>query len=363
MLKRFLLAAATASAVVLTAGGATAAFASTSYQPVYNYSHNVVNDKSGKCMDNSDFNWVNGNPVQQWTCGASGGVDQNLRLVDTNGYEALAFVQPGSATPWYVTEDGFRGQLTISDVPDESAQALTETNGVFTFTTSGLVADDKGQSVSDGAEVIGYTYNAGSNQVWTQLRQPVNRIPVLDVYGSQVFSTASNGDLTGTVTGSSMVVAGNPDSADEQDSLTFTYDVKDVNHVPVHDESVAVTENATVNFTDTRNDTSYVLNGSVPLKVAETNVNHYENAFTSTLNLSALEGGSYTVTHNGDQLDPSDTAAVLNDLFHGHATVSSASGSVSADVTAQSLNNQNVANIHYFPVNMTQSYAHPVIVV
>ena len=166
MLKRFLVAAA--AAVAFTAGGSVAAFASTSYQPD-NYSHNVVNDKSGKCMDNTGFNWVNGNPVQQWTCGADGGVDQNLRLVNTDGYEALAFVQPGTDTSWYVTENGFRSQLTISDVPDESTQALTETNGVFTFTTSGLVADDRGQSVRNGAQVIGYTYNGGANQVWTQL--------------------------------------------------------------------------------------------------------------------------------------------------------------------------------------------------
>lgn len=227
MFKRVL---ATAAAVVTLGFGGIAAAAnanaSTSLEPVH--SDYVVNQFSGKCLDNSGFRWADGNPLQQWTCGASGGQDQHFQLVEVGNNEYLAAVAP-DGTFWYVTPAGFRGQLVIENSLDSNGdQVVAVRNGYYSFINTGgaLVMDDKGFSKSNGSPVIGYFFNGGSNQQWTELRQP--RVPGLSVFKTE---SVNGGAFT---TGS--VSLQNDKTA--SDTLEYHVFVKNTGNVKLYDVKV-----------------------------------------------------------------------------------------------------------------------------
>ena len=67
-------------------------------------------DYSYSCLDNSNYTWANGNPIQLWKCGAAGGADQQFTLATVGGHQVLEAVAPAGKPqgPWCVTDQGAR---------------------------------------------------------------------------------------------------------------------------------------------------------------------------------------------------------------------------------------------------------------
>ncbi len=124
---------------------------------------------SASCLDNSDFNWANGNPQQIWTCGAAGGADQNFRLATYNGAEVLQAVAPVEASdvPWCVTAPGSVGRLTIETCTGTGGQVVKKEGPYYVFTATGSVMDLRGFSTVNGNAVIAFPQNGGKNQQWS----------------------------------------------------------------------------------------------------------------------------------------------------------------------------------------------------
>lgn len=139
----------------------------------------VKNRKSGKCLDVTAGQFTAGTKLQQWTCGADGGKDQRFQIVthDVNGALSghLEAISP-SGTVLYVSAPG--GQLKLSASGGAADTDMLENQGygqgVYTFpeapgsTSSGsVVMDDSGASTANGAKIISYAFNNGSNQMWS----------------------------------------------------------------------------------------------------------------------------------------------------------------------------------------------------
>ncbi len=52
---------------------------------------------SRSCLDNKNFSWTVGNPIQLWQCGAAGGADQQLRLAYYAGARFRTIETPSQA--------------------------------------------------------------------------------------------------------------------------------------------------------------------------------------------------------------------------------------------------------------------------
>lgn len=132
----------------------------------------ISNENSAKCLDNSNYNWVGGNPLQQWTCGAAGGVDQSFQLATVNGQtvlEALDYSHATDTTAWCVTTDGFAKPLVIEVCSGDTDQVVSRHGSFYEFPGTGYVMDVKGASKSNGAPVIGYPKKSTgtANQMWS----------------------------------------------------------------------------------------------------------------------------------------------------------------------------------------------------
>lgn len=272
MFKKFIAVASVAATLgfggVLAAGSANAA---TSLQPMF--SNTVVNQFSGKCLDNSNFRWAEGNPVQQWTCGAAGGVDQFLKLVQSNGNEYLVFVAPNGSN-WYVTPTGFRGQLVIESTVDAANdQAVAIHDGFYTFenTAGSLVMDDKSFSKVNGTPVIGYPFNGGTNQQWSTLRNRFRQPHVVATESQELFQ------------GNTLIspLATSTDSVNNYDStsgitnpanLNMQYDFKVTNPGRVNATDLVVNGSAAVSVTYTDNQlpvhVQHTLTFNIPVNIA-----------------------------------------------------------------------------------------------
>lgn len=139
----------------------------------------ISNAHSGKCLDVTGGAFTDGTPLQQWTCGAKspGGVvggDQQFDIVTRtlNGTETgyLAAISP-TGSVFYVNASG--GQLTLSSSRSSTTDML-KSGPYYTFpeaagstATMPIVMDVKGASTTNGAAVIGYPQNHGTNQQWS----------------------------------------------------------------------------------------------------------------------------------------------------------------------------------------------------
>jgi hypothetical protein len=126
-------------------------------------------DYSASCLDNSNYSWTDGNPLQLWTCGAAGGEDQAFRLAKWNGAEVLESVAPSQKSdyPWCVTAPSGTGRLTISSCTGTGDQVIAKQGPYYVFTADGYVMDDSGFHTSNGSAVIAYPKNDGRNQRWS----------------------------------------------------------------------------------------------------------------------------------------------------------------------------------------------------
>ncbi len=129
---------------------------------------------SASCLDNSNYTWANGNPLQLWKCGAAGGVNQQFRIVAfSDGSSQLQAVAPSGSPqgPWCVTAGALStNRLTIQTCGNGTGhQDVIKSGSYYEFTgTSGpLVMDDKGFGTANGNPIIGYPLNGGKNQQWS----------------------------------------------------------------------------------------------------------------------------------------------------------------------------------------------------
>jgi hypothetical protein len=140
---------------------------------------------SKSCLDNSGFRWQAFNKIQLWTCGASGGVDQQLELVPVSGASGtylLRFVPPSGTPggPWCVTQSNASASgpivLGVCNTGTAGAryQFLKLISGAgnchcgvyYKFTGTGLVIDDWGFNTANGATVGTFAFSGGRNQAW-----------------------------------------------------------------------------------------------------------------------------------------------------------------------------------------------------
>lgn len=132
----------------------------------------ISNWFSGRCLDNSNFTWVSGNPLQQWLCGAAGSADQNFQLVDNNGTTNLLAIAPAGKPqgPWCVTANTIPGskQLTIQACGNGVGNQVVEKHGpYYEFPGTGQVMDNKAFGKWNGNPVLGFEQNGGQNQKWS----------------------------------------------------------------------------------------------------------------------------------------------------------------------------------------------------
>ena len=132
----------------------------------------ISNLYSGKCLDNTGFAWADGNPLQQWACGAAGGADQQFELYTTGGVTTLRALAPAGEPqgPWCVTAPKTgTGRLVIEACGNGvGAQTVKRAGSYYTFPGTALVMDDSGWSRANGGPVIGWQENGGANQHWSQ---------------------------------------------------------------------------------------------------------------------------------------------------------------------------------------------------
>lgn len=134
----------------------------------------ISNAYSHLCLDNSGFRWTAGNLIQQWSCGAAGGVDQRFQLHWTGSVwelRAIDFSHPSDLTAWCVTTDGISAhQLTLQVCTGATGQQVLKQGSYYKFPGTAMVMDDGGWSRANGGKVIGYpqkAYSAGANQHWS----------------------------------------------------------------------------------------------------------------------------------------------------------------------------------------------------
>ena len=122
-------------------------------------------DYSRSCVDNRNGQWVSGNELQLWTCGADAGRDQQAILVSFNGHEVLGFLVPSGLPqgPWCVTDNGVGQRLTITGCTGNANQQISKQGPYYKF-ADGTVMDDAGYATYNGAPVIDYAQNFGRNQ-------------------------------------------------------------------------------------------------------------------------------------------------------------------------------------------------------
>jgi Ricin-type beta-trefoil lectin domain len=124
---------------------------------------------SASCLDNSNFTWANGNYQQLWTCGASGGQDQNFRLAVYNGADVLQSVAPStkSDAPWCVTASVPTAQLTIQACTGTGGQVVKKSGAYYIFTAISDAMTVSGSNTANGTPIIAYPQNNGRNQQWS----------------------------------------------------------------------------------------------------------------------------------------------------------------------------------------------------
>ena len=132
----------------------------------------IKNVHSGKCLDVRNGNFAAGGVLQQWSCGAAGGANQQFQIVTIKGSDGsmrgyLEAIAP-SGQVFYVssTPGAANAQLDLSTARG-AADDMLKSGSYYTFPQTGLVSDVKGASTANGAEVIGYAKDGGTNQQWS----------------------------------------------------------------------------------------------------------------------------------------------------------------------------------------------------
>ncbi|HEX6454724.1 MAG TPA: RICIN domain-containing protein [Trebonia sp.] len=126
----------------------------------------ISNVNSGKCLDvtNASGTFKAGQGLQQWTCGAAGGEDQQFTLTtERDGTQYLTVGSGSSAL--YVTATTQGQQLKLESAP----VTVNRSGSYYKFEGGKLVMDVTGRSKLNGAVVQGYAQQAtnNANQQWS----------------------------------------------------------------------------------------------------------------------------------------------------------------------------------------------------
>lgn len=131
----------------------------------------ITNSYSHKCLDVTNANYADNTVLQQWTCGANGGADQHFRII--KGSDGNSYLQAvnSSGAVFNVTSLGSETsdrQLVLQTPWNGTGnQVMVKSGPFYTFPGDGLAMDDAGYSTSNGAQIIGYPQNGGTNQEWS----------------------------------------------------------------------------------------------------------------------------------------------------------------------------------------------------
>ena len=125
-------------------------------------------DYSYSCLDNSNFNWADGNPQQLWQCGVSGGADQQFTLAKVGGQQVLEAIAPAGKPqgPWCVTDHGAGARLTIQHCTGGASQQVGKYGPYYEF-ADGNVINDAGWYTGNGAGVIAWPMVGTRNERWS----------------------------------------------------------------------------------------------------------------------------------------------------------------------------------------------------
>ena len=125
-------------------------------------------DYSYSCLDNSNFTWADGNPLQLWKCGAGGGADQQFTLAKVGGQQVLEAVAPVGKPqgPWCVTDNGAGARLTIQHCTGAGDQVISKQGPYYVF-ADGNVMNDAGWYTGNGAGVIAWPQVMTRNERWS----------------------------------------------------------------------------------------------------------------------------------------------------------------------------------------------------
>jgi ricin-type beta-trefoil lectin protein len=136
----------------------------------------ISNKLSGKCMDAADGDFAPGGLIQQWTCGAAvkgvNGADQRFQYVTIKGSDGsakgyLEAISPSGQVFYVTPTSGAKNAQLALTTSRTTADDMAKVGPYYTFPNTGLVADDAGQSKLNGAKVIGYQQDNGTNQQWS----------------------------------------------------------------------------------------------------------------------------------------------------------------------------------------------------
>ena len=125
-------------------------------------------DYSWSCLDNSNFTWAAGNPLQLWQCGAGGGADQQFSLATVSGHQVLEAIAPAGKPqgPWCVTDAGAGARLVIEPCTGTGGQVISKQGPYYVF-ADGNVMNDAGWYTGNGAGVIAWQMVGTRNERWS----------------------------------------------------------------------------------------------------------------------------------------------------------------------------------------------------
>jgi hypothetical protein len=131
----------------------------------------ITNSSSHKCLDVKNANYTDNAVLQQWACGADGGADQQFRVINTSDGNSYLQAVNAAGAVLNVTSlgpDKSDRQLVLETPGNGTGNQVMAKKGPFyTFPGDNLVMDDAGSSTANGAEIIGYPQNGGTNQQWS----------------------------------------------------------------------------------------------------------------------------------------------------------------------------------------------------
>jgi glucosylceramidase len=137
--------------------------------------YQVVNQNSGKCLDDADFGTANGAALQQWTCGTPVAANQSWQFRPTGGgyYQVVSRYAPSLV--WDVdggpgaTGDGARVHLwSYVGGTNQQWQPVSLGGGNYRFVArnSGKCLDVRDVSTADGAPLQQWTCTGGPAQTF-----------------------------------------------------------------------------------------------------------------------------------------------------------------------------------------------------
>jgi glucosylceramidase len=157
-----------------TASGSTGAIDATKW-------YQVINQNSGKCLDDAGWGTANGTVLQQWSCSNPAATNQQWQLRPTSGGYYQVVNRNASSLVWDVnggagaTADGTQVHLwSYGGGTNQQWQPVSVGNGYYKFVArnSGKCLDVRDVSTADGAWLQQWTCTGGTAQAFRLIEQP-----------------------------------------------------------------------------------------------------------------------------------------------------------------------------------------------